>query len=123
MTLLGTIMKCKPLKLDEDEWEAIEMVTDWLKTFQSATSQMSGMKGTSTLSTTHTVFRGLQEHISDYLCPSSIIKSADQGRSPQRTSQTLVTTITSVINCLIIPGPPVSQFSGALAVVTWTNIV
>ena len=64
---VGRNRELRTLELDEDEWEAIETVTDWLKTFQLATSQMSGMKGMSTLSTTHAVFRGLQEHVADII--------------------------------------------------------
>jgi hypothetical protein len=51
------------LELDEDEWDAITHVTEWLEAFQTATTDMSTMKGGSVLSTTHGIFRGLQAHI------------------------------------------------------------
>jgi hypothetical protein len=40
------------------------MVTSWLKAFRSATTQMSTTKQTM-LSTTHAVFRGLQDQIKE----------------------------------------------------------
>ena len=60
------IHELQSLELDEEEWEAIERVAEWLKTFRLANSQMSGTKGLSTLSTTH-IFRGLQEHVADII--------------------------------------------------------
>jgi hypothetical protein len=54
------------LELLEDEWKAIALVADWLKVFRSATTQMSTTKKPM-LSTTHAIFRGLQEHIQDIL--------------------------------------------------------
>lgn len=51
-----------PYLLSNDEWDALELVTSWLKSFRSATTQMSATK-TPMLSTTHAVFRGLQEDI------------------------------------------------------------
>jgi hypothetical protein len=52
----------RALELTEEEWVAISQVADWLKAFRSATTQMS-MSRRPMLSTTHAVFRGLQEHI------------------------------------------------------------
>ena len=49
--------------MDEHEWLAITQVVDWLKMFHAATTQMSATKGSSVLSTAHSVFRGLQEHV------------------------------------------------------------
>ncbi|KAJ7702124.1 hypothetical protein B0H16DRAFT_1832094, partial [Mycena metata] len=43
-------------------WEALQMVTGWLKVFRSATTQMSATKQPM-LSTTHAIFRGLQRHL------------------------------------------------------------
>ena len=43
------------------------MVTRWLKSFHSATVQMSATK-MSMISTTHAIFRGLQAEIKDILC-------------------------------------------------------
>lgn len=48
--------------LSNEEWEAIELVAKWLKSFRAATTQMSATR-TPMLSTTHAVFRGLQEDI------------------------------------------------------------
>lgn len=49
-------------ELSSEDWAAISLVTRWLKSFRSATTQMSATK-TSMLSTTHAIFRGLQEDI------------------------------------------------------------
>ena len=46
----------------DDNWASIALVTQWLKSFWSATTQMSSTK-TSMLSTTHAIFCGLQEDI------------------------------------------------------------
>ncbi len=55
---VGRTHDLRSLKLDEDEWEAIALVAEWLMVFHSATTQMS-MSKTSMLSTTHAIFRGL----------------------------------------------------------------
>ena len=52
--------------LSNEEWEAIELVAEWLKCFRTATTQMSATR-TPMLSTTHTIFRGLQEDIRNIL--------------------------------------------------------
>ena len=44
------------------DWEAITLVTHWLKSFRSATTQMSATKH-SMLSSTHAIYRGLQESL------------------------------------------------------------
>jgi formylmethanofuran:tetrahydromethanopterin formyltransferase len=54
------------LALTEAEWESIAQVAGWLKAFQSATTQMSTMKQPM-LSTTHAIFRGLQDEVHDTL--------------------------------------------------------
>jgi hypothetical protein len=56
----------RPFELSEDEWDAIALVTSWLKSFRSATTQMSATK-IPMLSTTHAIFRGLQSDIQDIL--------------------------------------------------------
>jgi hypothetical protein len=53
-------------RLTEEDWQAIEMVTRWLKSFRSATTQMSATKSPM-LSSTHAIFRGLQADIKDIL--------------------------------------------------------
>jgi hypothetical protein len=49
-------------ELSEDEWEDIILVTGWLKSFRSATTQMSTTKRPM-LSNTHAIFRGLQDQL------------------------------------------------------------
>jgi hypothetical protein len=56
----------RPYELSDVEWEAISLVTSWLKSFRSATTQMSATK-TPMLSTTHAIFRGLQGDLQDIL--------------------------------------------------------
>ena len=51
-------------ELTDSDWDSIIMVTSWLKAFRSATTQMSTTKQTM-LSTTHAVFRGLQDQIKE----------------------------------------------------------
>jgi hypothetical protein len=53
-------------RLTEEDWRAIEMVTRWLKSFRSATTQMSATRSPM-LSSTHAIFRGLQDDIKDFL--------------------------------------------------------
>lgn len=53
-----------PQLLSDEEWHTIDLVTTWLKSFRSATAQMSATK-TPMLSTTHAIFRGLQEELRD----------------------------------------------------------
>jgi hypothetical protein len=59
---VGRHCDLRSLELSEDKWVAITQVADWLMAFRSATTQMSTSK-TPMLSTTHAIFRGLQEHI------------------------------------------------------------
>ncbi len=53
-------------KLTTHDWDAITMVTDWLKQFRHATTEMSTTKKPM-LSTTHATFRGLQRHLKQVL--------------------------------------------------------
>ena len=55
-----------------DDWDAITLVTRWLKTFQSATTQISTTK-LLMLSSAHSIFHGLQEslHKSSHTLPNS----------------------------------------------------
>ncbi|KAI9508995.1 hypothetical protein F5148DRAFT_953255, partial [Russula earlei] len=62
-------------RLTKQDWRVIEMVTCWLKSFQSATTQMSAKKKPM-ISSTHTIFHGLQAKIRDILCE-------EQGLSPR----------------------------------------
>lgn len=62
----GSNRDLRGLELDPAEWEAITLVSNWLKTFRSATTEMSTTKKPM-LSTVHAIFRGLQEHIKTIL--------------------------------------------------------
>ena len=53
-----------PQLLSDEEWHTIDLVTTWLKSYRSATAQMSATK-TPMLSMTHAIFRGLQEELRD----------------------------------------------------------
>ena len=52
----------RPYELSAADWASIVLVTKWLKSFRSATTQMSTTKSPM-LSTTHAIFRGLQEDL------------------------------------------------------------
>lgn len=54
------------LELSNADWESIKLVALWLKSFRSATTEMSTTKYPM-LSTTHAIFRGLQDDIKDIL--------------------------------------------------------
>jgi hypothetical protein len=51
-------------ELQDEDWEAIALVAHWLKSFRSATTQMSTTKRPM-LSWTHAIFRGLQDCLQD----------------------------------------------------------
>ena len=55
-----------PFELHDADWESIKLVTSWLKSFRSATTEMSTTK-IPMLSTTHAIFRGLQDEIKKIL--------------------------------------------------------
>lgn len=61
------------LELTVTDWESVTLVTSWLKSFRSATTEMSATKEPM-LSTTHAIFRGLQDDIKDILrnLPNSV---------------------------------------------------
>jgi hypothetical protein len=63
---VGCHCDLRALELDADDWAAISQVAEWLKTFRSATSQMSKTKEPM-LSTTHAIFHGLQDHVASLL--------------------------------------------------------
>jgi hypothetical protein len=69
-----------PYSLSKEEWLAIELVATWLKSFRAATTQMSTTR-MPMLSTTHAVFRGLQEDLRDIIrgLPSSVPPSLRKG--------------------------------------------
>jgi hypothetical protein len=49
-------------ELSGAEWNSIQLVSEWLKAFRDATSQMSATKQLM-VSSSHAIFCGLQEHI------------------------------------------------------------
>jgi hypothetical protein len=53
-------------KLQDEDWDAIALVTQWLKLFRSAAAQMLTTKRPM-LSSTHAIFRGLQYSLTDSL--------------------------------------------------------
>jgi hypothetical protein len=69
-----------PFSLSEEEWASISMVSSWLKSFRSATTQMSATK-IPMLSTTLAIFRGLQDDIKNILrgLPATTPWSIKQG--------------------------------------------
>ncbi|KAJ7348858.1 hypothetical protein DFH08DRAFT_697701, partial [Mycena albidolilacea] len=69
-----------PLTLSDDDWKAIGLVANWLEIFRDATTQMSTTK-IPMISTTHTVFRGLQQSIRDNirLLPDDIAPEIKEG--------------------------------------------
>jgi hypothetical protein len=73
---IGYIKELQYLELNDSEWDVIAHVAEWLKLFRSATTQMSTSKGLLMLSTMHTVFRGLQDHIANIF--RSILESTPQ---------------------------------------------
>jgi len=60
-------------ELNNTDWESIKLVAMWLKSFRSATTEMSATK-VPMLSTTHAIFRGLQDDIKNILrdLPNSV---------------------------------------------------
>ena len=61
------------LELSNTDWESIGLVALWLKSFRSATTEMSATK-VPMLSTTHAIFQGLQVDIKNILrdLPNSV---------------------------------------------------
>jgi hypothetical protein len=53
-------------ELSENDWAAIALVKDWLRSFRDAILDMSTTKH-ATLSYVHAVFKGLQDYIKDAL--------------------------------------------------------
>ncbi|KAF8799536.1 hypothetical protein BYT27DRAFT_7120331, partial [Phlegmacium glaucopus] len=53
-------------ELSKTDWESIRLMASWLKCFCAATTEMSTTK-IPILSTTHTIFRGLQDEIKTIL--------------------------------------------------------
>jgi hypothetical protein len=69
-----------PFELSAEDWNSITLVSSWLKSFRSATTQMSATK-TPMLSTTHAIFRGLQDDIKTILrsLPSTVGPAVKKG--------------------------------------------
>jgi hypothetical protein len=70
---------CK-YKLQDEDWEAIALVASWLKSFQSATTQMS-MTKQPMLSWMHAIFWGLQDSLAGDLrsLPNNTPRALHQG--------------------------------------------
>jgi hypothetical protein len=68
------------LGLSNTDWESITLVASWLKSFRSATIEMSATK-VPMLSTTHAIFRGLQDDIKKIIhdLPNSVSSSIKLG--------------------------------------------
>jgi hypothetical protein len=58
----ATNIELRPLELTVGDWEAIELVMEWLYAFREATEQMSATKSV-TLSACHAVLHNLQNHL------------------------------------------------------------
>ena len=56
----------RPYELSQDDWDSIELVTTFLRTFRAGTTQMSATKKPM-LSTTHAIFKGLQDDIKRFI--------------------------------------------------------
>ena len=63
-TYVARYRDLRDYELSEEDWEGITHVAGWLKSFRSAITQMSATHHP-TLSSTHAIFRGLQEQIKD----------------------------------------------------------
>lgn len=56
----------RKFEMHADDWDAIALVAQWLKSFRSATTQMSTTKRPM-LSSAHAIYRGLQESLCESL--------------------------------------------------------
>jgi hypothetical protein len=67
-------------ELSPAEWDSIKLVTSWLKSFCSATTEMSTTK-VPMLSTVHAVFQGLQDDLKEILrnLPNSVSTNVKRG--------------------------------------------
>lgn len=65
-TFVARHKELQKFDLTDADWAGLTLVTEWLKSFRSATTQMSTTKRPM-LSTTHAIFRGLQDHIKNIL--------------------------------------------------------
>ncbi|KIJ96829.1 hypothetical protein K443DRAFT_124286 [Laccaria amethystina LaAM-08-1] len=70
----------RDFELSAAEWDSIKLVTSWLKSFRSATTEMSTTK-VPMLSMVHAVFRGLQDDLKEILCnlPNSVSPNVKWG--------------------------------------------
>ena len=70
----------RDFELSAAEWDSIKLVTAWLKSFRSATTEMSTTK-VPMLSTVHAVFRGLQDDLKEILrnLPNSVSPNVKRG--------------------------------------------
>ena len=62
ISYIGETDELADYALSPAEWTALSQVSDWLEAYRYATTKMSTTKQPM-LSTTHAVFRGLQDHL------------------------------------------------------------
>ncbi|KAF5342758.1 hypothetical protein D9758_017038 [Tetrapyrgos nigripes] len=66
-TYVSTTKELRPYELDDTDWKAIETVSDWLKQFRLATTEMSATGKVPMVSNVHGIFRRLQRHLKNIL--------------------------------------------------------
>ncbi len=66
--------------LTEGDWASIDLICGWLRLFRAATTQMSTTRKPM-LSTTHAIFRGLQDNLRNILSglPNTVSPSIRRG--------------------------------------------
>jgi hypothetical protein len=85
-------------ELSNMDWESIKLVTSWLKSFRAATTEMSATK-VPILSTTHAIFRGLQDDIKTLFFAISLIRYHQILRwaSQMPTASSVITTTSTML--------------------------
>lgn len=80
MTVASASKDAKLSPLADTEWDAIELVQEWLGLFRQATTTMSSTKAF-TLSSVQALFRDLQDHLRTAYCdlPTSVPQSIKDG--------------------------------------------
>ncbi len=109
-TYVAINRELRQYELSTNDWEAITMVTDWLKHFRAATVEMSTTQKPM-LSTVHVVFRGLQRHLKGILAGLPDHTLPEIKKAYSRRTESSATTITSLMSPHIICGQHVSAIS------------
>ncbi|KAJ6598695.1 hypothetical protein B0H10DRAFT_1826043 [Mycena sp. CBHHK59/15] len=87
------------LELSKEDWEVIELVAEWHRTFGDPTT-LIGLFTTLMISQTHTIFRDLQDKL------RNIIRSLPSKVAPEiKEARSLATTILSSMNLPFTHGP------------------